>query len=72
MGEMSSWLFLPPGTAGLLTLSPMNSQTPCPQGQLCAKPCLQVIAGFLTLGCEQGCPTATQAKQTLKIVDSQP
>ncbi|XP_019605139.2 uncharacterized protein LOC109457001 [Rhinolophus sinicus] len=38
-GKCPAGYFCPPGTSGLMTPGPRESQTLCPQGQLCAKPC---------------------------------
>nr|KAF6427833.1 hypothetical protein HJG63_008321 [Rousettus aegyptiacus] len=38
-GKCPAGYFCPPGTSGLTTPGASESQTPCPRGQLCAKPC---------------------------------
>lgn len=78
-GKCPAGYFCPPGTSGLMTPGPRESQTLCPRGQLCAKPCPPGNSHFLTLGSERdkekGCPAVTtgpiQAKQILKTVDRQ-
>lgn len=72
-GKCPAGYFCLPGTAGLPTQYPRDSETICPQGQLCARPCPAGKTHFFPLECErgreQGCPAViigpTQAKQVL-------